>query len=250
VTVPSRDNSWPKEIEEGLVPTDNAMGVMTAEPSPAGLEFIRIAEAARLPLLEIGAAYGNCTLPALRAGGTVIANDLSASELQILAHSTPAAHRKRLILLPARFPDEVRFGNESLSAVLCSQVLHFFDGHTVELAFKKVHLWLEHGGLFLVVVMTPSLSYYHHFRAEYELRAARGDRWPGIFDPRLVATPDWKDRLPPMVHLFEKDILRRCAEENGFTVDSLEYFCFNHFPDKHRTDGREYLTMTARKTSD
>lgn len=43
-----------------------------------------------------------------------------------------------------------------------------------------------------------------------------------------------------MVHLFEKDVLRRCAEEAGFTV-------VRQFPAKHRTDGREYLTLTARK---
>lgn len=241
------NNAWPKEIEEGLILTDNAMGVMTKEPSPAGLEFIRLAPAARLPLLEIGAAYGNATLPALQAGGTVIANDLSASELQILARSVPEENRKRLVLVPARFPQELHLGDGSLSAVLCSQVLHFFDGPTAELAFQKVCRWLEPGGVFLVVVMTPSLSYYSGLRAEYELRAARGDRWPGIFDPRTVATPDWKDRLPPMVHLFEKDILRRCAEESGFEVETLDYFCFSHFPDKHRTDGREYITMTARK---
>lgn len=240
-------NAWPKEIEDGLILTDNAMGVMTEEPSPAGLEFIRLAPAARRPLLEIGAAYGNATVPALQAGGTVIANDLSPSELQVLALSVPEADRKRLVLVPARFPQDLHLGDASLSVVLCSQVLHFFDGPTVELAFQKVFQWLEPGGAFLVVVMTPSLSYYRNLRAEYELRAARGDRWPGIFDPRTVATPDWKDRIPPMVHLFEKDILRRSAGEAGFQVETIDYFCFSHFPDKHRTDGREYITMTARK---
>lgn len=239
------DEHWPKPVEDGLIPTDNAMGIMTEEPSPAAEAFIALAGRAGRPLLEIGAAFGNATLPALRAGGTLIANDISATELGVLAASAPAEDRKRLVLMPARFPEEIRVGDGSLSAVLAAQVLHFFDGPTVELAFRSVRRWLEPGGAFYVVVMTPSLSFYRELRPAYEKRASAGERWPGIFDPRSVAPPDWKDRLPPMVHLFEKDVLRRCAEEAGFTVQTLEYFCFRHFPAQHRTDGHEYITMTA-----
>ena len=100
-----------------------------------------------------------------------------------------------------------------------------------------------------LVVMTPSLSFYSKLRPEYEKRARGGERWPGIFDPGTVATPDWKERLPPMVNLFEKDVLRRCAEEAGFTVETLEYFCFRQFSAKYRTDGHEFLTLTARKSA-
>lgn len=238
---------WPRAVEDGLIPTDNAMGIMTEELSPAAEAFIELATRATRPLLEVGAAYGNATLPALRAGGTLIANDLSASQLDVLAAAASGEDRKRLVLMPARFPDEVRFGEGSLSGVLAAQVLHFFDGPTVELAFKSVFRWLEPGGAFYVVVMTPSLSFYRQLRPEYEKRAQHGERWPGMFDPHSVATPDWNERLPPMVHLFEKDVLRRCAEEAGLSVETLEYFCFRRFPAKHRTDGHEYLTLTARK---
>jgi hypothetical protein len=241
------DKHWPKAAEEGLIPTDNAMGIMTEEPSPAAEAFIELASRAGRPLLEIGAAYGNATLPALRAGGTVIANDLSASQLGVLASGASEPERKRLVLMPARFPLEIHLGAGSLSGVLAAQVLHFFEGPTVELAFQSVWAWLEPGGTFHVVVMTPSCGFYRTLRPEYEERARAGERWPGIFDPGTVAPPDWKARLPSMVHLFEKDELRRCAEEAGFIVDTLDYFCFHHFPAKHRTDGREFLTLTARK---
>ena len=50
-----------------------------------------------------------------------------------------------------------------------------------------------------------------------------------------------------MVHLFEKDVLCRCAEEAGFTVQSLAYLCFRKFPTDYRTDRPEFLTLTARK---
>jgi hypothetical protein len=51
-----------------------------------------------------------------------------------------------------------------------------------------------------------------------------------------------------MVHLFAKDVLRRCAEEPGFTVETPEYLCFRRFPAMHRTDGHEFLTLTTRTT--
>ena len=34
---------WPKAIEGGIIPTDNAMGIMTEEPSPAAEAFIELA---------------------------------------------------------------------------------------------------------------------------------------------------------------------------------------------------------------
>lgn len=111
-------NPWPKEIEQGLIATDNAMGVMTKELSPPALEFVGLAATARRPLLEIGAAYGNATLPALAAGATVIANDLSASELHVLEKSTPEGDLRRLVVLPARFPEGISLGSGSLSAIL------------------------------------------------------------------------------------------------------------------------------------
>ncbi|MDX2081800.1 MAG: class I SAM-dependent methyltransferase [Terrimicrobiaceae bacterium] len=238
---------WPAEVERGLVLTDNAMGVMTRELSPPARRFVELAAGAQRPLLEIGAAYGNATLPALAAGATVVANDLSASELAVLAEMAPVPDRRRLVVLPARFPENVNLGDGSVSAVLAAQVLHFFDGETVDQAFASVFRWLEPGGYFLVLVMTPSLSYYRKFRPAFEERLRAGERWPGLFDPKLAATPDWRDRLPDRVNLFEKSILERCALEAGFVVEALDYFCFDEFPDEHRTDGREYVSLIARK---
>lgn len=241
------DERWPKPVEDGLIPTDDRMGVMTEELSPAAQAFTDAAARAARPLLEVGAAFGNATLPALRAGATVIANDLSASELGVLASAAPAEDRKRLVLLPARFPEQVRLGEASLSGVLAALVLHFLDGPAVELAFRNVQSWLEPGAAFYVAVMTPSLSFYRQLRPEYERRARAGERWPGLFDPRTVAPPDWKDRLPSMVHLFEADVLRRCAEEAGFSVERLDYYCYQRMADRHRTDGHEFLSLIARR---
>lgn len=42
------NEGWPKAIEDGLIPTDNAMGIMTEEPSPAAEPFIELAARASL----------------------------------------------------------------------------------------------------------------------------------------------------------------------------------------------------------
>ncbi|MFZ4683171.1 MAG: class I SAM-dependent methyltransferase, partial [Terrimicrobiaceae bacterium] len=153
-------SNWPAEFETGLIPTDNAMGIMTEELSPAASAFVAMALTARRPILDVGAAYGNATLPALAAGATVLANDLSASQLAVLAESAPPEHRAHLVLLPARFPEELPLAEGSLGGILCGLVLHFFDGPGVEQALAACYRWLAPGCSIYVAVITPSNSYF------------------------------------------------------------------------------------------
>ena len=241
-------HQWPTEVEPGLIPTTNAMGIMTKEPAPVAIKFAEHAGRARCPVLEVGAAYGNASYPALEAGGTVIACDLAEEELARLRAPVPRDMQKRLITIPARFPDQLSFTTGSLSALLAAQVLHFFDGPTVQASLEAAFRWLEPGdGRLYLVVMTPQLSYYVKFLPEFQRRKALGDPWPGTFDPLLVATPEWRDRLPPLVNLFDADVLRRAVEDAGFIVEHLEPFCYRDFPAQHRTNGQEYLGLIARK---
>ena len=239
---------WPAEIEPGVIATTNAMGMMTREPAPVALKFADHASRARYPVLEIGAAYGNASYPALEAGGTVIACDLAEEELARLRAPVPSDMQKRLITIAARFPEQLHFTRGSLSAILAAQVLHFFDGESVRSALEAAFRWLESGeGRLYLVVMTPQLSYYIKFLPEFQRRKKAGDPWPGTFDPRLVATPEWRDKLPHLVNLFDADILRRAVNEAGFAIEHLEPFCYKDFPEKHRTNGEEFLGLIARK---
>jgi Methyltransferase domain len=241
-------HEWPGEIEPGLILTTNAMGIMTREPAPVALKFAEHAGRASCPVLEIGAAYGNASYPALEAGGTVIACDLAEEVLARLRAPVPREMQRRLITIPARFPDQLHFTTGSLSAILAAQVLHFFDGAAVESALAAAFRWLESGeGRLYLVVMTPQLSYYVNFLPEFLRRKSQGDPWPGIFDPRLAATPDWRDRLPTLVNLFDTDVLRRAVQDAGFIIEHLEPFCYQDFPEKHRTNGQEFLGLIARR---
>ena len=241
-------HEWPAEIEPGLILTTNAMGIMTKEPAPVALKFADHAGRSRCPVLEVGAAYGNASYPALEAGGTVIACDLAEEELARLRQPVPPDMQKRLITIAARFPEQLHFTNGSLSAILAAQVFHFFDGEAIRSALATAFRWLESGeGRLYLVVMTPQLSYYIKFLPEFRRRKESGDPWPGTFDPRLAASPEWRDRLPHLVNLFDADILRRAVEEAGFAIEHLEPFCYKDFPEKHRTNGEEFLGLIARK---
>ena len=140
---PSIPHEWPAEIEPGLILTTNAMGIMTREPAPVALKFAEHAGRSRCPVLEVGAAYGNASYPALEAGGTVIACDLAEEELARLRRPVPPGMQKRLITIAGRFPEQLHFTAGSLSAVLAAQVLHFFDGPAVQSALGTVLDWLE-----------------------------------------------------------------------------------------------------------
>ena len=200
-----------------------------------------------MPGLDVGAAYGNASYPALEAGGTVIACDFAEEELARLRGPVPPDMQKRLITLAARFPEELHFTSGSLSAILAAQVLHFFDGGrsisarscfpVARIGRRKALLGRHDATAQLLHKIPPGIS----------APKKGGDPWPGTFDPRLVATPEWRDKLPHLVNLFDADILRRAVNEAGFAIEHLEPFCYKDFPEKHRTNGEEFLGLIARK---
>ncbi len=247
--MPRQNKHWPKEWEQGLIKTANAMGVMFKELSPAAEEFVQFAKHAKLPLLDIGAAYGATTIPALENGAEVIACDLSEEHLAILRQSVDKQFLHKLQTVTKKFPDELNFNAGSLSGILISNVLHFMDGESVVLGLKKCWQWLEDNGKIFITVMTPHLSFYHQLISEYEKRVAEGYEWPGIFNPKLVASEKWRDTLPEFVHLFELDTIKTVVEKAGFTINGIEYFCYKNYPDEHRTDGKEFISLCATKSS-
>ena len=240
---------WPQEWERGVIKTANAMGVMFKELSPAAEEFVQFAKLAKLPMLDIGAAFGATTIPALENGANVIACDLSDEHLVILRQSVDKKFLHKLQTVTKKFPDELNFNARSLSGILISNVLHFMDGESIVLGLEKCWQWLEDNGKIFITVMTPHLSFYHQLIPEYEKRVANGDEWPGIFNPRLVASEKWRDNLPEFVHLFELDTIQTVVEKAGFTIDGIGYFCYKNYPDEHRTDGNEFISLCATKSS-
>lgn len=243
-------NYWPEEFEQGIIKTANAMGVMFKEFSPAAEAFVQYAKIAKQALLDIGAAYGATTIPALENGADVIACDLSKEHLSILNKSVKKQYRPHLKTIIGSFPENLKFDHASLSGILISNVLHFMSGESIERGLRDCWEWLETGGRLFITVMTPHLSFYHQLIPEYEAKVVNGDKWPGIFNPKLVATEKWKDNVPDFVHLFEIDTIKKVVENAGFHIDHIGYFCYNNYPDEHRTDGKEFISLCATKNYD
>src|SRR5262245_30795394 len=188
-------------------PTDNEHG-STFPLSHYSLAFIDFAPRAPGPVLDIGAAYGVCTLPALAAGAEVIANDISAGELAALEAKAPEAERRRLTLVPGRFPEDLDFPAGSLGAVHAAHVLHFLDGPTLQMGCRKMFGWLLPGGKVFVVCFTPYHRFVQAFIPTYEDRVRRGDPWPGYIEDSAAFVLE-QHRIPKQVHLMDDRVLSR-----------------------------------------
>jgi SAM-dependent methyltransferase len=207
------------------------------------LEFIATSE--RPTILDVGAAYGVATLPALRAGATVVANDIDSSHL---IHITRMASQEnlegRLTTQLGRFPF-VR-DLEELHAIHCSNVLHFLSGKELLLAFSYARRALLPGGKMFIQVGTPYAGHIRKFFPIYEERLLRGDAWPGeIEDTRPFVAEEIRDEVPRLLHLLDRKTLCGALQLAGFDLEHASYYSRPGLPEVCRNDGRENLGVVA-----
>src|SRR6186997_1000039 len=88
---------------EVAVETKNRKG-FTYHLTSFGKAFVNAAAKASKPVMDIGAAYGVATLPALLTGAKVIAVDIEEKHLSSIANSVNGPMRNQLITLNERFP--------------------------------------------------------------------------------------------------------------------------------------------------
>jgi len=243
-------NGLPEQFSDYFIPTLNQTGFMTTTLDVYSQQFVDEARNVDAPVLEIGAAYGVATIPALKNGATVIANDLDERHLQILKNRTPKEFHDRLILKPGKFPDELQIEDDSLSAVLICRILHFFDGDAIERSIKAVSRWLKPNGKIFIIADTPYLGNMQNLIPDYEARLNSGDKWPGYTtDIKSRVMPEFKDYLPNVMHFLDPTVLRRVLEENNFEIETLETFARHEYPPEIQLDGREGVAAIARKKS-
>ena len=239
--------AMPEPDESGLIRTLNSMGTMTSAPDIFSRAFIEFAPKAPGRSLDIGAAYGVATLPALRNGATVIANDMDERHLKILYSRVPVELRPRLELASGAFPDNVDFPVASLGAVLICRVMHFFDGPRIERAATKVMSWLAPGGKVFVVGETPYIGTARAFFPTYESRQKAGNPWPGVVENVAAHDPKRAGALPGLFHLLDERVLGRVFTAAGFTIERSELFARPDYPADIRLDGRESVGLIAVK---
>lgn len=230
-------------IKDNLISTLNKMGYMLAKPETLNQAFIDFAGIAEAPVLEIGSAYGVATIPALKKGAVVIANDLDERHLQLLKSQAPVSSLERLQLKPGRMPDDLNFPEESLSAVLASRVLNFIHPTKLEESFHLIFKWLKKGGQFFYLGGSPWSGTYYRFIPQYEKNRQEKKTWPGFIDSiKDYASPERAINLPEFVTLLDKDEVKHLMAQAGFKIKALSYASVDEEnPRMMKLDGREYV---------
>ena len=233
--------------DQGFVGTLNKMGFMTTGLDPVSSSFIEFAPSAPGPALDIGAAYGVASLPALRLGMKVIANDIDERHLEILRNNAPNSLRANLTLAPGAFPEGLNFAAGSIGCALVCRVLHFFPGSKITLAAQTLYSWINSGGRAFIVAETPYVRTLKDLIPTYEERVRSGVTWPGYFDTIHEINPALAQALPPSMHLLDPTILEREFSKAGFKIELVRLIARSDFPSWLQWDGRESVGLIASK---
>ncbi|MGC8483753.1 MAG: class I SAM-dependent methyltransferase [Thermodesulfobium sp.] len=236
----------PLAEEDGKIPTLNQTGFMTPDQNPYNLSFIDFAATRKYPVLDIGAAYGLTTLPALYKGAQVIANDIDPRHLLLLREQAEQESRKRLFLNKRKFPNETEFPNNSIGAILLCRVAHFLSGEDMDQAITKMTRWLVPGGRIFVVTMSP----YHHLLTEllpgYLGKAEKNIAWPGVINNMHEIAPHLKTQIPNFLHVMDHQSLGKAFERHGLKILEESLFDYTR-PKAKKSDGKGYYGIIVEK---
>jgi SAM-dependent methyltransferase len=228
-------------------PTANGRGRTSGSPNEISQLFIEECKVATLPVLDIGAAFGVASIPAIEAGATVIANDIEVTHLSELALSLRHELRAKAVLLVGSFPYEFDLCDESLFAIHASNLFNFLSGSEIDEGLGRIRRWLIPGGRAFIASGTPYAQNVKDFIPIYEERKRSGDVWPGEVDnihefgddPTLAELPDF-------LHLLDDEVLAQAFSRAGFEVERAEMFARAGIPEYLSFDGRENVGIVAR----
>ena len=231
-------------IPHRRITTKNSMGWSSNTLNDLSEMFVDFCKPGHT-VLDIGAAMGVASLPALAAGAIVHANDASAEHLKQLATLVPEESKQRLILHPGRFPKDLKLPPDSIDAIHASNVFHFLTGRQLELGALLLHRILRPQGRLFVIAATPYMAPFSSFIPEFE---SSQSQWPGwIENTRRVSQHRLLDQLPKSILLLDDRVLRRVFADTGFIVEKCWMFRRRDLPQSIHWDGRENVALIAHK---
>lgn len=236
----------PPGYSGAFVRTLNGLGFMSMRLDACMKAFIAFAKTSAAPVADIGAAYGIATIPALKAGASVIAVDVDERHLEILKQRVPNACRKRLQTIPASFPEGLSLGKDSIGAFLLSNVLNFLSPNRMPVAAGSLFEWLVPGGKVFIAAGTPYFGGARSFVPVYEARKRAGEPWPGHMTDVPKYAPIWDNKFSSML-LLDPDTLSRVFQQAGFIIEKAEFTARLDVPASLQLDGRESVGVIARK---
>lgn len=234
---------------ENMVPTLNGTGFMFEIRDSYADAWIADAGRITHPVLEIGCAYGVAVIPALEAGGRVVACDMEPGHLEILESRVAPELKANLRCVVGQLP-ELDFEPEQFGAILCSRVLHFLSGEQIDTAINRMAAWLKPGGRLYLVADTP-YGIWRNFIAEFERNKCAAVRWPGMMVGlhNYLPTPGLHKYIdkPAFMNLLDPELLTRMCMEAGLHVERATFIGRNDFKGLGALDGRENAGATAVK---
>jgi len=230
-----------------MVPTLNGTGFMFEVRDGFAEDWIRFAGGSGEPVLEIGCAYGVAAIPALEAGGRVVACDMEPKHLEILEQRVAPSLRPQHTCVPGALP-AVDFTPGTFGAILCSRVLHFLNGEEIDQSVAKMASWLRPGGRLYLVADTP-YGIWRNFIPAFEQAKREGQRWPGMMVGlhNYLPTPGIQKHIdkPAFMNLLDAELLVRMCTEAGLRVKRARFIDRSDFKGLGALDGRENAGVLA-----
>lgn len=236
------------EIKENFIATLNQMGYMFIKPDSYMQAFIDLAAESGGPVLDIGAAYGITTIPALEKGAFVVANDLDERHLNILKSKVSPSLLGNLELKQGKMPSDLDFSENYFSAILASRILNFIEPELLRYSFSLIYKWLKPGGKFFYLGATPYMGTFKMFLPQYKQNKLNKKEWPGLIENIPTYAPHRTKHLPLFINLIDEEMLIKLMDETGFKVEKMGFIPAEEaHPEDMKLDGREHLGAIAVK---
>lgn len=220
-----------------------------------------------LPLLDVGACYGVQTMHALRQGRNVIALDCCNEHLTVLRERVANMARTEntgqlMDVVLAELPSADAMDDESVSGILCSEVIHFMTPPELRLLFNDFYRWMGRGGRLVATVTSwpPSLKRFTErgftfldgmtVDKAYDILENKPasevvDAGPGLFITPPIAS--LRAFIGDRFYALSKQELRYVSESSGFVVEELKYYSGGKYGDERTKKEPESVLLVATK---
>lgn len=229
-------------------PTQNQLGYMTTQIDQIGYSFLDFARKIQMPILEIGAAYGQVALEAARREIPIIVNDLDQRHLDAIVKRANQHNLDYILPLFGSFPKDLILKPNSLGAILICRVLHFFPPEEWIHAMHVMFEWLSPGGKLFMTNESPYFGTMRKFIPIYLERKRKGHPWPGLMLGMEYFDEGRKQDVNSVINLLSLKETKAAVEEAGFCVEYIGYLDRKGiYPPDALYDGREAIGVIARK---
>mmetsp|Transcript_28179 Transcript_28179/g.45284 ORF Transcript_28179/g.45284 Transcript_28179/m.45284 type:complete len:285 (+) Transcript_28179:210-1064(+) len=250
---PEQDGLYPIVNEDKTIGTLNGMGFQFSCPNVFHDKWVGAFDGEH-PVLDIGCAFGINTFPAAEKGIPVIAMDFEREHLKIVKREATNKNVQRFVtVMEGKLPDEISLGDESVSSILLSEVIHFLTGKEMLRAIQNMKRVLVPGGIICITCVEfgemangdgPQQAFYRQAYKENEGL----DLWPGeIHDLRdrmdkFAASYEGKqdgestdnmmkikntrgDAFPNFLHCHKNELLEEAFINAGFSIEHSTLGC-------------------------